>query len=356
MNRRVEHANSLFEVDSHKFPRTRYQGSKYKLKDWIKHSLSKYTFETVLDAFSGTASISYVLKDMNKTVYSNDFLKFNYYISKALIENNNEKITEEDIKSVLKKDENFEYKYFIRDTFKDIYFLDNENEWLDITVQNILNINNEYKKAMFFWALYQSAISKRPYNLFHRKNLYVRTSDVKRSFGNKATWDKPFEDHFKKFINEVNKAVFDNKKANKVYCKDIFDLDIDVDLVYIDTPYIPVKGSLTYYRDFYHFLEGLTDYYNWETKIDFESKHKKLKSNYSIWEDKKNINIAFEDLIKKFKDSILVISYRSDGIPSIDFIKKILEKYNKKVHIETIDYKYVLSKKQNLKEVLIIGE
>ncbi len=49
------------------------------------------------------------------------------------------------------------------------------------------------KKAMFLWALFQSCISKRPYNLFHRKNLYVRTADVKRNFGNKTTWDKPFE-------------------------------------------------------------------------------------------------------------------------------------------------------------------
>ena len=84
--------------------------------------------------------------------------------------------------------------------------------------------------------------------------------------------------------------------------------------------------------------------------------NKKLKSVYNIWEDKKNIINGFEKLIEKFKDSIIVISYRDDGVPTIEEIKNILKKYNKKVHIERIDYKYVLSKKENLKEVLIIGE
>jgi adenine-specific DNA methylase len=103
-------------------------------------------------------------------------------------------------------------------------------------------------------------------------------------------------------------------------------------------------------------LDGLTDYYNWHKEIDYNSKHRKLKSTYNIWEDKKNILYGFEKLIEKFQDSILILSYRSDGIPSVDELSDIMTKHGKKVRIETIDYQYVLSKKQNLKEVLIIGE
>jgi len=345
---------TLFET--HKFPRTRYQGSKYKLQDWIKSHLEKIDFKTALDAFSGTSSISYIMKELDKTVYSNDILKFNYIIAKALIENSSEQITKEDFDNIISKKEDYKYQYFIKDTFEDIYFLSSENEWLDIVVQNIYQVKNEYKRAMFFWALYQSCISKRPYNLFHRKNLYVRTADVKRNFGNKSTWDRPFEEHFYKFIKEINSAIFNNHKDNRAYNFDIFKLDIKVDLVYIDTPYIPQKGTLTHYRDFYHFLDGLTDYYNWDREIDYSSKHKKLKSNYNIWEDKKSILDGFDKLIKKFKDTILVISYRSDGVPTIEEISTILRRYGKIVRVESIDYKYVLSKKQNLKEVLIIGE
>jgi len=56
---------TLFE--SHKFPRTRYQGSKYKLQDWIKHHLESLDFDTALDAFSGTSSVAYIIKEMNTT-------------------------------------------------------------------------------------------------------------------------------------------------------------------------------------------------------------------------------------------------------------------------------------------------
>ena len=111
------------------------------------------------------------VKDMGKIVYTNDVLNFNYYIAKALIENNNEKITQEEINTILIKKEDLIYDNFIERTFEDIYFLTEENKWLDIVIQNIYEIENEYKKAMFLWAIYQATLSKRPYNLFHRKNL-----------------------------------------------------------------------------------------------------------------------------------------------------------------------------------------
>ena len=354
MTKKLQESLTLFE--EYKFPRTRYQGSKYKLKSWIRQNLEALKFESAIDAFSGTSSIAYVLKEMNKTVYTNDILSFNLQIAKALIENHNQQISWEEYQEILIKKENFNYEYFISETFSDIYYLDSENEWLDIVVQNILEVENEHKRAMFFWALYQACISKRPYNLFHRKNLYVRTSDIKRSFGNKTTWDKPFSEHFYKFIKEINSAIFDNKKKNMALVGDALDVKYQADLVYIDTPYIPSKGSLTLYRDFYHFLEGLSDYKNWKNCIDYDSKHRKLHSNYSIWNDKKNIKLGFEQLIEKFKESIIIISYREDGIPSVDEIVKILESHGKEVTVKKIDYQYVLSKKKNLKEILIIGE
>lgn len=40
------------------FPATRYYGSKRKLLDWIYSGVSGLSFETVLDAFGGTGSVS----------------------------------------------------------------------------------------------------------------------------------------------------------------------------------------------------------------------------------------------------------------------------------------------------------
>ena len=246
---------AILKLNKHKFPKTRYQGSKYKLTGWIQENLSHLQFETVLDAFSGTSSIAYMAKEMGKQVYTNDIMPCNYYVGKALIENNNVVLDKNDIVFILKKDSSFDYDNFIARAFHDIYYTDEENVWLDIVTQNILRIENEYKQAMAFWALFQSCIIKRPYNLFHRKNLHIRTADVQRSFGNKATWDKSFDHFFLKFVEEANCAIFSNSKNNQAVCGDIFDFNtVSPELVYIDTPYIPEKGTLTTYQNFYHFL------------------------------------------------------------------------------------------------------
>lgn len=340
------------------FPKTRYQGSKYKLTKWIADCLGHLDFETVLDAFSGTSSIAYMFKAMGKTVIANDKMHFNYQIAKAFIENNAITINEEDINFVLRKDPSYLYKNIISDHFEGIYYLHDEDIWLDMVTQNIHRMHNEYKRAIMFWALFQSCLSKRPYNLFHRNNLNVRTADVKRSFGNKATWDKPFEQHFLKFIKEANLAIFDNKKPNKAINSDIAHIaydEVNADLVYFDPPYVPVKGSLTMYMDFYHFLEGLANYDNWESKIDFNSKNKAMLKTKSPWEDRKFISQEFFKCISAFKNSKIAISYREDGIPSIDEITAFLQLIGKRVEVNYVNYKYALSKKTKVREVLITG-
>lgn len=336
------------------FPKTRYQGSKLKMLPFLKDIFLQLEFKTALDAFCGTCSVAYLMKSLNKQVFANDILKFNSYIAKALIENNNiliDKKTLESIVSVKK----INYKNKIANIFSDIYYLDDENRWLDIVAQNLGNMSNNYQKYMLYWSLFQSCLSKRPYNLFHRKNLSIRTANVKRSFGNKATWDREFPIVFEKFTQEINKAIIDNKKQNFVFNQDVFNINVEADLIYIDPPYVPEKGSLTYYKDFYHFLEGIINYDDWDKKIDYNSKHKKLISEYSIWEDKNNITDAFYTLFKKFQDSILVISYRDDGIPSIDTLVQILKGFNKKVKIYEFDYKYALAK-QRTKEIVLVAQ
>ena len=176
-------------------------------------------------------------------------------------------------------------------------------------------IKNIYKKAIAYFALFQSCIIKRPYNLFHRKNLYIRTAKVKRSFGNKITWDTPFPVHFVRFVEQANESIFENRQKNKAFCSDAFDVSGEYDLIYIDTPYISSKGVGVDYLEFYHFLEGLVEYDKWEVLVDCGSKHRRIKHGKSIWNDKNKIYQAFDDLFKKFADSILVVSYRSDVIP-----------------------------------------
>lgn len=338
------------------FPQTRYQGSKAKLLDWIWYKIKDVNFHSCLDLFGGTGAIAYRMKEEGKQVTYNDYLYFNSLIGIALIENSHETLHDEEIEWLLTKHANTKYPSFIEDNFEEIYFTPEENQWIDRVSTNIRLLDNEYKAAIAFFALAQACIIKRPYNLFHRKNLYVRMADVERSFGNKTTWDRPFEAYFRKFVQEANQAVFDNGQKNISLNLDAFELPQSHDLVYIDTPYISQNGVGVDYRDFYHFLEGLTMYSDWNNHLDHESKHKRLKPKYNIWNDKDHIVDGFDKLFSRYRDSILVVSYRSDGIPSGEELMNIMKKYKSSVELYHFgSYKYVLSKNSSSKELLLIG-
>lgn len=69
------------------------------------------------------------------------------------------------------------------------------------------------------------------------------------------------------------------------------------------------------------------------------------------------IKNGFEDLVKNFEDSTLVISYRTPGIPSKEELIEILGSYKNDVEFYERDYKYVLTKKGSENgEILIIAK
>ena len=338
------------------FPSTRYQGSKLKLVEWIWENIQDLGFETALDAFGGTGAVSHLLKRQGKTVFYNDVLKFNYLIGLALIENRATTLSDADVSRLLETHPHIRFGDFIAQTFTGIFFTDEENRWLDRVIRNIRALDDKYKQAIAYFALFQACIAKRPYNLFHRHNLYILTADVERTFGNKATWDTPFEEHFRNFFAEANASVFDNGKNNIALNLDVFDVVGDFDLVYIDPPYVATSGVGVDYLDFYHFIEGIAEYEHWAARIDHRLKHKGLKHAKPVWCDKDRIHGAFDRLFAKFRDSILVVSYRSNGIPSVSELVFLLEKYKKSVtKVESADYQYVLSRTQS-QEVLLIAE
>lgn len=339
------------------FPSTRYQGSKAKLSNWIWNNISNFNFVTMLDAFGGTGVIGYKAKVNGKQVTYNDILRFNYYMGIGLIQNSNFKLDEEDINWILSDHSEIVYDPFVQETFQNIYFTDEENHWIDRTMANIMRIDNLYKFSLAFFALCQACIVKRPYNLFHRKNLYLRLANVERSFGNKRSWDRPFKEWFLRFVYEINSAVFDNGKENTSLNLDAIDVPGSYDLVYIDTPYISDKGVGINYLDFYHFLEGLAYYYSWDKHIDYNSKHRRFIQDYSPWNDKNRIIDSFNSLFRRHKNSKIVVSYRSDGIPTEEELLQLLSNYKSSVRVEYYGkYTYALSKNGNSREILLIGE
>lgn len=338
------------------FPSTRYQGSKAKLAQWIWEQVAHLKFTTCLDAFGGTGAVACRLKQAGKQVTYNDFLRFNYYIGMALVENERVQLSSEDIQWLLRGHPEITYSSFIQENFSSIYFTDEENAWIDQTITNMRELTDPYKFALAFFALCQACIIKRPYNLFHRKNLYIRSAEVERSFGNKATWDRPFEEWFRVFVWEGNRAVFANAHRNRALNMDATEVPGEYDLVYVDTPYISKRGVGVDYQSFYHFLEGLTMYDKWGEHIDYRSKHRRLKLRPNEWTDKNRIHAAFDRLFRRFQKSMITVSYRSDGIPSESELVSLLERHKHRVEVRHFgQYKYVLSTNSESREILIIG-
>jgi adenine-specific DNA-methyltransferase len=338
------------------FPATRYQGSKRKLMGTILRRLDNLEYETVLDAFGGTGAMSYAFKCAGKRVTYNDLLAFNEQIGLALIANDDVPLTEDEAATVCTRHSAVNYDDFIERTFPGIYFTNEENRWLDTAVRNIRLLADSRKRAIAWFALFQSAMAKRPYNLFHRRNLYMRLAEVERGFGNKASWDRPFPEHFAQFAAEANAALVDGGGACRVLRRDVQEIKPEYDLVYFDPPYLNAHGVGVDYRDFYHFLEGLVQYERWPDLIDRESKHLRLTPVDNPWSDPMRSPDMFRRVFSQFRNAVLVVSYRSDGTPGIDELQSALREVKTVVRVEELEtYQYALSKQRQTREVLIIG-
>jgi adenine-specific DNA methylase len=330
-----------------KIPSTRYSGSKRRFLDWIWASISDIKFDSALDVFGGTASVSLLFKQKGKRVHYNDILSFNQIIGTALIANSKTTVTESELKKVFKS-QPISRRKTIQNFYTDTFYLQKENIWLDNFIQKVATVDDKFKRAIILSALFQACLSKRPFNLFHRANLNLRTNDVKRNFGNKTTWEKPFEELIKKFVTEYNQAVFDNEKKNKVvgghnalYCPN------GVDLVYLDPPYFSNNHSTGLnYLDYYNFLEGIANYNEWtDLVVETDTNVPKLKEKKAIqhFTSKEQITNSIEKLIERFQDNIIVMSYLDEGIPDKQTIKGLFKKYGKKATVKEKQHKYALS-------------
>ncbi len=333
------------------FPGTRYMGSKYKLLPFLWDSIKDLDFKSALDAFSGSGCVSYMLKQKGIQVYSNDFMAFSANITKSIVENSKTKIAEKDVEALLSS--NVEASTFISKTFKGLYFNDEDNSFLDNLVANINLMEDNYKKSIAYAAITRACMKKRPRGIFtYTGNRY---DDGRRDL------QLSLKEHFLENIDNFNNAIFDNGQKNISFNEDVFNLNVDVDLVYFDPPYLTSKSDNDYVRR-YHFVEGLIK--NWNgVEIDPTTKTKKFKKYPSPFDSKSTVNEALDKLFDKFKKSILVVSYSSNSIPSKEEMIEILERHKSHVELMEIDYKYsfgnqshkVGDNSNNVKEYLFIA-
>lgn len=343
--------------DYSEYPTTRYQGSKRKLLPWLMNTFEKMEFSSCLDLFGGTGSVSYLLKTLGKKVTFNDYLRSNCVSARALIKNNSVRLSKNDFESLF---QGSPLRGTVSEVFEGVFYTNEENEQIDTLIHRIRYDPEKkltsYRQDIALHTLFQSLLMKRPFNLFHRANLYLRMNDVKRNFGNKTTWETPLKDLMERIRKETNNAVFNNGEKHEVINMDALEVSAGYDLIYIDPPYYPSDGyGHINYLDYYHFLEGLCIYDEWKKNINFNKKSLPLKDKHSSFQKHSFID-DLENLFEIHNESIITMSYKSPGYPSLKKVKKLLNKTHKKIKVSSVEHSYSLNKNNgHYKEILIVG-
>ena len=334
------------------YPSTRYMGSKNKLLSEIWAVTSQFEFETAIDLFSGSGVVGYMLKSYGKSVICNDYMAMSYIFTKAMIENKEITLSSDETLSLMeprKKVDNF-----VETTFRGLYFSEDENRLIDVLRANIKAMKNPYKRALAMASLIRTCLKKRPRGIF----TYVgyRYDDGRKDLS------MSFRDQFIEAVNIVNAAIFDNGKSNKARHGDALTLrNCKAELVYIDPPYYSPFSDNEYVRR-YHFVEGLAR--DWKgVEIQEHTLTKKFKSYPTPFSSKKGAAEAFNFLFKRFRDSVLVVSYSSNSQPTLDEMVAIMAKYKRHVEVVPVDYKYsfgnqgskIGNNKNNVQEYIFVG-
>lgn len=303
------------------YPPTRFMGSKSKLLSEIWSVASQFNVDTVVDLFSGSGIVGYMFKSQEKSVISNDYMAMSATFTKAMVENNTVTLPLEGAKQLLVAHK--ESDHFVSTKFQGLYYTDEENDLIDTLRTNIAAIRDPYKHAIAMTALIRACIKKRPRGIF--------TYTGHRYDDGRKDLQKSFAEQFLDAVEVVNNAVFDNGKVNRSKHGDAMDLQVEqADLVYIDPPYYSPLSDNEYVRR-YHFVEGLAR--DWKgIEIQEHTQTKKFKSYPTPFSTRKGAKDAFDKLFKKFANSILIVSYSSNSLPTQDEMVAIMAKY--KQHVE----------------------
>ena len=311
------------------YPPTRFMGSKSKLLSEIWSVASQFNVDTVVDLFSGSGIVGYMFKAQGKSVISNDYMAMSATFTKAMIENNTVTLPLEEAERLLVAHK--ESDHFVSTKFQGLYYTDEENDLIDTLRTNIAAIRDPYKHAIAMTALIRACTKKRPRGIF--------TYTGHRYDDGRKDLQKSLAEQFLDAVEAVNSAVFDNGKVNRSKHGDAMDLRVEqADLVYIDPPYYSPLSDNEYVRR-YHFVEGLAR--DWKgVEIQEHTQTKKFKSYPTPFSTRKGAADAFDRLFKKFANSILIVSYSSNSLPTQDEMVAIMAKYKKHVEVIPIDYKY----------------
>lgn len=332
------------------YPELRYMGSKYRLLPWIHQILNNLDFSTAADPFVGSGCVAYLLKCMGKRVVASDFLNFPTSLASATIANNSYHLDGPALKTILAPVKNG--PNFIERTFSGVFFSQEDLRFLDRLCHNIEKLECPHSQALGRAAMIRSCLKKQPRGVF--------TITGNRYDDGRRDLKLSIEEHFLEQIEVFNKIVFHNGRKHTVKRGDVFQMKPrNIDLVYLDPPYVPRSDDNCYVKR-YHFLEGLSCYWR-GLEIMKETKVKKIPKPFTPFSYRRTAIEAFDRLFHIFQDSIIVLSYSSNGYPDLNELEKLLGKYKRKVEVHEKPHRYHFGthngvERAEVHEYLLIGQ
>jgi adenine-specific DNA methylase len=313
-----------YKYFSYKFPEPQYLGAKHTHLSWLGKFIPE-NIKTVLDAFAGSQSVSFLFKQMGFQTITNDFLNFNKQIGKALIENKSEKLENDDLKILFQESQKKENFTLMETVFTDVFFERKEAIFIDNFRANIPLLENPYKQALAFAVMNRSLTRKITMGHFGHTQALVYAADPERVKRNRSLI-RPIKELFLELLPNYNNAVFDNGQDNQSFNENILNLLpklSNIDLVYFDPPYCDSHAD---YQGFYHLLETYTEY--WKDK-DFVNGIKRYEpQRYSGFDKKGEVISSFEKLFELSSEiPYWLISYNNRSYPDIQTFEKLISKY-----------------------------
>jgi adenine-specific DNA-methyltransferase len=316
------------------FPTPQYLGSKHSHLSWIRRFIPN-NIKCALDAFGGSQSVAFLLKQLGIKTITNDFLNFNHQIGLSLIENRCEKLLVEDVRVLFKSSENKVNYQLIEKEFAGLFFEREETIFLDNLRANIPLLETKYKKALAFAIINRSMTRKVTMGHFGHTQSLIYANNPDRVKKNRSLV-RPIKEIFKELIERYNTAIFDNKQENVSYNQNILDLlpNLEkVDLAYFDPPYCDSHAD---YQSFYHLLETFTEYWGDKSFINGIKRYEPKK--FSGFDKKKDVINSFEKVFEYATNiPYWLLSYNDRSYPTIEILEKIISKY-RDVKIETNIY------------------
>ncbi|MGX4711983.1 DNA adenine methylase [Rhodococcus ruber] len=325
-------------------------GSKYRLLPHLERTFADIGGATAVDAFSGSGVVSYLLKAQGYQVTSNDFLHFPSVIARATVENSTVRLEPDLIDHICGPPA--DDRDFIQSTFDGLYFTAEDRRFLDSAWSHIDQLRG-YRRDLAIAALVLSAARRQPRGVF-------TFTDSTRYADGRRDLQLSLREHFRERAAEYNATVFGNGAKSRAVHGDVFALANNApDLVYLDPPYAPPSDDNDYIKR-YHFLEGLSLYWQGVTIME-NTKTKKLEKRFTPFAYKRTIEDALLRTFEHFKDAgTIVLSYSSNAIPDRDRIVDLLGKVKESVEVIAIDHKYsfgthVAATRRDVSEYLFIG-